>query len=295
MIAALYVQKGGVYYGLPDVDPWDEERDARYYEGPWPVVAHPPCERWSLLNHLHKDKPGKAFGDDGGCFREALGAVIRFGGVLEHPAESAAFAAFGLPRPTRGWQRVLEGGWVTEVNQAAYGHEADKRTWLYYDRFSDDMPPPQPLNWQRIRGVRSIGVARGRTDVAKSRRSKTPTAFRDLLLDLARSSSFKGPCPPGMEGSHEDGDRTNNRVENLSWKTRSENHLDKRRHGTDQAGERAWNALYTNDEAQEIRIMFLGGATVDEIQARFGGGPDAINRLLSGRTYIERTGRRIGK
>ena len=32
MIAALYVETGGVYYGLPDVDPWDEERDARLYD-----------------------------------------------------------------------------------------------------------------------------------------------------------------------------------------------------------------------------------------------------------------------
>src|SRR5437868_6017010 len=47
VIAALYVQTGGVYYGLDDVDPWDEVRDARLYPGPWPVVAHPPCARWS--------------------------------------------------------------------------------------------------------------------------------------------------------------------------------------------------------------------------------------------------------
>lgn len=46
MIAALYVARGGCYFGLPDVDPWGEERDARKYAGPWPVVAHPPCERW---------------------------------------------------------------------------------------------------------------------------------------------------------------------------------------------------------------------------------------------------------
>ena len=29
MIAALYVQKNGSYYGLPGVDPWDEELDER--------------------------------------------------------------------------------------------------------------------------------------------------------------------------------------------------------------------------------------------------------------------------
>lgn len=28
-VAALFVHAGGAYYGLPDVDPWDEKRDAR--------------------------------------------------------------------------------------------------------------------------------------------------------------------------------------------------------------------------------------------------------------------------
>jgi hypothetical protein len=42
MIAALFVQTGGAYFGIEDVDPWDEPRDARKYFGPHPVVAHPP-------------------------------------------------------------------------------------------------------------------------------------------------------------------------------------------------------------------------------------------------------------
>lgn len=46
MIAALYVAEGGVYSGLSDVEIWPESRDARLYAGPWPVVAHPPCQRW---------------------------------------------------------------------------------------------------------------------------------------------------------------------------------------------------------------------------------------------------------
>ena len=49
MIAALYVAKNGSYIDLPGVDPWPEDRDARLYRGPHPVVAHPPCQRWGKL------------------------------------------------------------------------------------------------------------------------------------------------------------------------------------------------------------------------------------------------------
>src|SRR5882672_3726966 len=44
VIAALFVQDGGCYFGLEGVDPWPLERDARHYPGTHRVVAHPPCE-----------------------------------------------------------------------------------------------------------------------------------------------------------------------------------------------------------------------------------------------------------
>lgn len=37
MIAALYVETQGGYFDLPNVDPWDEARDARTYPGPHPM------------------------------------------------------------------------------------------------------------------------------------------------------------------------------------------------------------------------------------------------------------------
>ena len=48
-IAALFVEEGGCYYGLDGVEAWGVSRDARKYDGPFPVVAHPPCARWSAL------------------------------------------------------------------------------------------------------------------------------------------------------------------------------------------------------------------------------------------------------
>lgn len=182
MIAALYVQREGCYWGLDGVDPWDEERDARTYDGPWPVVAHPPCARWCAFAPLVEMRHGRKLGDDHGTFQAALEAVRKWGGVLEHPARSYAFQRFGLPSPTlNGWSQDLFGsGWVTEVCQGAYGHRAQKRTWLYYVGEN----PPHRLDWRQPRSVVFGGVEH----MGHAERMATPVAFRDLLIGLARLS-----------------------------------------------------------------------------------------------------------
>jgi hypothetical protein len=188
-VAALYVETNGVYYGLEDVDPWDEARDARLYDGPWPVVAHPPCSTWCQLASVNEVRWGKRIGDDGGCFKAALEAVHRFGGVLEHPAYSLAWTHYDLPRPERGsWQQPLWGpGLVTEVSQSAYGHAARKRTWLYL------VGDPVTLDWRDVDGEGVVGAgvhsgqSAGRKRVDGYVARSTPLAFRDVLLDMARS------------------------------------------------------------------------------------------------------------
>jgi hypothetical protein len=45
-------------------------------------------------------------------------------------------------------------------------------------------------------------------------------------------TAFRGPCPDGKEGAHDDGDQANNSLGNLWWKTHRENLLDRARHGT---------------------------------------------------------------
>jgi hypothetical protein len=102
-VAALYVESNGAYIGLPDVHAWDEARDARDYAGPYPVVAHPPCERWGKFYRggmAWKGAP-KKLGDDAGCFSAALSSVRQWGGVLEHPAGSLAWREHGLMTPPR--------------------------------------------------------------------------------------------------------------------------------------------------------------------------------------------------
>ena len=48
--------------------------------------------------------------------------------------------------------------------------------------------------------------------------------------------AFAGPPDDGHECRHLDGDKTNNRIDNLVWGTRSENAFDRVRHGTHATG-----------------------------------------------------------
>jgi hypothetical protein len=212
-IAALFVETEGCYFGLRGVQPWDERTDAKVYSGPHPVVAHPPCQRWGKFwagQPLWIKRTGqrKVKGDDGGCFKAALDAVRRFGGVLEHPEGSHAWAHFGLNKPPRtgGWIIADDqGGWTCCVEQGRYGHYARKPTWLYACR--TDRPE---LRWgigesrldpaliarvglkraQRLGEVCSKG---GGTD--STPRISTPQEFRDLLLSIAHSALSAGDKP----------------------------------------------------------------------------------------------------
>ena len=177
-VAVLYCDPCGTYSEAEGVELWDEARDARTYRGPHPVVAHPPCNRWSVLALCRPEIP---MGEDGGCFAAALDAVETFGGVLEHPAHSRAWDAFDLVEPlTSGWHpSFTRPGWTCEVDQGHYGHRCRKLTWLYYVG-----PDPPPMIWGDG-GMRDVEVHNdggGGSD----RRSATPSAFRDVLLAMAR-------------------------------------------------------------------------------------------------------------
>lgn len=64
--------------------------------------------------------------------------------------------------------------------------------------------------------------------VTLSQDDQQRTRFVHRLVALA----FLGPCPPGREVRHLDGDPANCRVGNLAYGTHRENELDKRTHGT---------------------------------------------------------------
>lgn len=207
-LAALYVETDGCYFGLPGVDPWDEARDARQYNGPHPVVAHPPCQRYGnlgLANYARWGGEHNRPANDGGCFAAALAAVNCWGGVLEHPAFSMAWPLYNLQRPpVTGWG-PSGAGWVCEVWQSAYGHKARKRTWLYYR----GEIRPFDLDWTRVPGTHQVGFQdkrgkdRNKPTLSSSDASATPVPFRDALIRLARQSRIRAAAAMAEGGEHE--------------------------------------------------------------------------------------------
>jgi len=204
-VAALYVETNGCYFDLPGVEPWDQQRDARRYEGPLSVVAHPPCQRWgkmALVNYSRWGGVKNMPANDGGCFASALHAVRLWGGVLEHPAYSYAWDWFGLLKPKGiGWHRSMGGDWVCEVWQSAYGHKANKATWLFY---SGDLPPPE-LNWERPVGTHQVGFqdqrgkARNKPTLSKAEANATPIKFRDALIAMALNAKRSPTRSPNRQ------------------------------------------------------------------------------------------------
>jgi hypothetical protein len=175
MIAALFVEAGGIYAGRGDVDVWDVARDARRYVGPHAVIAHPPCGAWGAFARSRMTMRG--LGDDDGCFASALDSVRRFGGVLEHPAWSSAWLTHGLTAPlSRGWHAAdFNGGWTCSVEQGSYGHRAHKPTWLYAVRC--ELPS---LCWGRSSASHEL------EKMSRAERMATPPAFAEVLLAMAR-------------------------------------------------------------------------------------------------------------
>lgn len=187
-VAALYVERGGPYYVLPDVDAWGLERDARTYAGPHPVVAHPPCGPWGSLRHLYK-------GNEHDCAPLAVRHVRRHGGVLEHPARSLLYAHCKLPRP--GERPDGFGGWSIEIDQVSWGHVARKTSWLYFVGVDARLVRAglriggTPTHW--VSGYHSDDLtdpdaAHGMKICSGPQRRRTPPDLAKWLVQLAASA-----------------------------------------------------------------------------------------------------------
>jgi hypothetical protein len=186
LASVLFARQDSIYKQLA-ADVWDIDRDARYYNGPLPVVAHPPCRAWASLRHCAKPRP-----DEKVLALFAVDVVRRFGGVLEHPHRSTLWQA--VPLPLFGFDSF--GGWTLTVDQHWFGHRAQKRTKLYIVGVAPSDVPDIPLMLGDA--THTVGLWSGRNrstcrpSIGKSEYEATPPEFARWLLDLA------GRCAAGF-------------------------------------------------------------------------------------------------
>lgn len=193
-VAVLFARADSHYKTLPGVEVYDMERDARTYDGPWPVVAHPPCRSWGRLAHMAKPRA-----DERNLARLAVALVREFGGVLEHPQASKLWPAQRLPEPG---QRDGMGGWTMGITQHWWGHRATKATKLYIVGCDPNDIPPLPdlrlgegthviaQDRQPGKGVDGERLRKGmpgwRPEVSAAEREHTPPELASWLVELAR-------------------------------------------------------------------------------------------------------------
>jgi len=156
----------------------DVGRDANKYAGPWPVVAHPPCGPWGRLAQFSRQ--------DSTTGPMAVNAVRRWGGVLEHPAESRLWAHCHMPRP--GCLPDEWGGLSMAIHQVEWGHKALKPTWLYLVGIAPTFMHPPPFPGRAPVGL--VAPSSGPSSlplISKPERRLTPPLLAAELIRMARA------------------------------------------------------------------------------------------------------------
>lgn len=90
------------------------------------------------------------------------------------------------------------------------------------------------------------------------------------LLHAVVCEAFRGPRPEGMQVAHNNGDRLDNRAENLRWATPVENASDKERHGTGNKGEAHSMVKLSEDDVRAIRSRCDDGESASSIAKDYG-------------------------
>jgi hypothetical protein len=184
-VAVLFARRDSIYKTLPGTDVWDEDRDALKWPGGAPVVAHPPCGPWGRMRQFANPRTVD-------LAPWAIDQVRKWGGALEHPAESLIFrhSHCYLNGSVDRW-----GGWCLLVQQWWWGHPAHKWTRIYVVGCRHEDTPDIPYkigeSEKVIRYSPAVWRDRHKTpitrpEVSKAEREHTPRAFAEWLLEVAR-------------------------------------------------------------------------------------------------------------
>lgn len=94
------------------------------------------------------------------------------------------------------------------------------------------------------------------------------------------------PCPgPSAHAMHGNGNKLDNRIENLSWGFAKENNADRDRHGRTARGSRCGSSRLTEAVVVDVWKMRHSGMRTSDIARRTGVDPTTIRSVLNGKSW----------
>ncbi len=98
--------------------------------------------------------------------------------------------------------------------------------------------------------------------------------------------AFHGKRPMDKECCHNDGNKLNNRADNLRWDTCKANCADQIKHGTRPRGSTHGNAVMTEAIVKAMRAeMRSGGTTYEKLAKKYGFGMSTVFAAVTGLTW----------
>ena len=108
---------------------------------------------------------------------------------------------------------------------------------------------------------------------------KTPSVHTLVL------SAFVGSRPEGMHACHGNGNKLDNRLENLRWDTVSANALDRVRHGTFICGSTHKKAVLNETKVADIKRRLSLGESQKKLADEYGVALETIHSIKSGKSW----------
>jgi hypothetical protein len=134
----------------------------------------------------------------------------------------------------------------------------------FWTRWNGRQTPELKNEWRRLNLAKATnGYLRGKIEFRK-------VTYRFTISRLVLLAFVGEPPTSKHEAAHLDGDKENNALNNLQWKTRKENEADKVLHGTVARGSRGGNSVLDETAVADIRRKYVSGSRQTELAAEYG-------------------------